>query len=675
MLNEKVVQEQMNFDQVDTQAVTAVRMLSMDMISRARSGHPGLPLGAAPMAYVLFSRHLRVDPSFPKWFNRDRFVLSAGHGSAMLYSLLHLSGFAVSRDDLMHFRQLGSKTPGHPEFGVTPGVDATTGPLGQGIGMAVGMAMAESHLAAEYNREDYPVVDHYTYALCGDGDLMEGVAAEAASLAGQLNLNKLIVLYDSNDVSLDGPLTNACHDDVAQRFISYGWNYSRVADGDDLEAIDAAITAAKRNQDGPTLIEVKTQIGAGSPHAGTNKVHGAPLSQADLAATRNFYGWDNDPFTVPEAVHDRFLSSIKARGWANHQEWSSMISRYSALEPQLAARFAQGVSQTLPKHLVDQLPVYYKKDRLASRVSGQETLQQLSALCPNLWGGSADLFSSNKTAIAADDRFSAANRQGRNLWFGVREFAEAAAMNGIALHGGTRVFGSTFFVFSDYMKGAIRLAALQKLPVIYVFTHDSLAVGEDGPTHEPVEQLAALRAIPGLTVFRPADGNETVAAWAAALEATDHPTAIVLTRQGLPTLPKPAARVHSGVKRGGYVVSEAQGTAEGILLASGSEVQLALAAQAQLLAAGHDVRVVSLPSFERFNAQSQDYREKVLPRRLRRRVAVEMASGLGWCQYTGLDGAVISQDQFGASGAGEQVITMAGFTPERVVQTYLDLNA
>jgi len=674
MLNEKAVQTQMSFDEVDTQAVTAVRMLSMDMISRARSGHPGLPLGAAPMAYVLFSRHLRVDPSFPQWFNRDRFVLSAGHGSAMLYSLLHLSGFAVSRDDLMHFRQLGSKTPGHPEFGVTPGVDATTGPLGQGVGMAVGMAMAEAHLAADYNRPDYDVVDHYTYALCGDGDLMEGVAAEAASLAGQLNLNKLIMLYDSNDVSLDGPLSNACRDDVAQRFTSYGWNYLRVADGNDLDAIDAAITVAKGNQNGPTLIEVKTQIGAGSPNAGTNKVHGAPLNAEDLATTRANYQWDYDPFTVPSEVHDRFMSSIKARGWANHQEWSSMISRYSAAEPALAAQFAQGVSQTLPKDLDQQLPTYYKKDQLASRASGQEILQRLSAACPNLWGGSADLFSSNKTAITDDDRFSATNRSGRNIWFGVREFAEAAAMNGIALHGGTRVFGSTFFVFSDYMKGAIRLAALQKLPVIYVFTHDSLAVGEDGPTHEPVEQLAALRAIPGLTVYRPADGNETVAAWTAALQATDHPTAIVLTRQGLPTLPKPAARVHSGVKRGGYVVTDAVGTAEGILLASGSEVQVALAAQNLLRDQGHDVRVVSLPSFERFNAQSADYQEKILPRSLRRRVAIEMASGLGWCQYTGLDGAVISQDHFGASGNGEQVIAMAGFTPERVVQAYLNLK-
>ncbi|GEO66172.1 transketolase [Levilactobacillus spicheri] len=674
MLNEKVVQEQLNFDETDTQAVTAVRMLSMDMISRARSGHPGLPLGAAPMAYVLFSRHLRVDPSFPKWFNRDRFVLSAGHGSAMLYSLLHLSGFALSRDDLMNFRQLGSKTPGHPEYGVTPGVDATTGPLGQGIGMAVGMAMAEAHLAADYNRPNYAVVDHYTYALCGDGDLMEGVAAESASLAGQLNLNKLIVLYDSNDVSLDGPLSNACHDDVAQRFTSYGWNYLRVADGNDLGAIDAAITVAKGNQNGPTLIEVKTQIGAGSPNAGTNKVHGAPLSAEDLAQTRANYGWDNDPFTVPAEVHNRFMTTIKARGWASHQAWSGLVSHYSAAEPQLAAQFAQGVSQTLPKHLVDQLPTYYKKDQLASRASGSEILQKLSAVCPNLWGGSADLFSSNKTAIAQDDRFSAANRQGRNLWFGVREFAEAAAMNGIALHGGTRVFGSTFFVFSDYMKGAIRLAALQKLPVIYVFTHDSLAVGEDGPTHEPVEQLAALRAIPGLTVYRPADGNETVAAWLAAMAATDHPTAIVLTRQGLPTLPKPAARVHSGVKRGGYVVADAQGTPDGILLASGSEVQVALRAQSLLRDQGHDVRVVSLPSFERFNAQSREYREKVLPRHLRRRVAIEMASGLGWCQYTGLDGAVISQDRFGASGNGEQVIAMAGFTPERVVQTYLNLD-
>lgn len=672
MLNEQSAP--IKFDEVDNQAVTAVRMLSMDMISRAHSGHPGLPLGAAPMAYVLFSRHLRVDPSFPQWFNRDRFVLSAGHGSAMLYSLLHLSGFAITREDLMSFRQLGSKTPGHPEYGVTPGVDATTGPLGQGIGMAVGMAIAESHLRGVYNRPDYDVVDHYTYALCGDGDLLEGVAAESASLAGQLQLNRLIVLYDSNDISLDGPLTNASHDNVGERFQSYGWNYARVADGNDLEAIDAAIRSAKQNTGGPTLIEVKTQIGAGSPKAGTNKVHGAPLNDEDLAATRDFYHWNEDPFTVPDAVTERFMSTIKARGWANHQSWSSLIARYSKAEPELAKQFAQGVSQTLPTGYTDNVPTYYKKDALATRASGSQVLQELSKSCPNLWGGSADLFSSNKTAIAGADRFSPTNRQGRNLWFGVREFAEAAAMNGIALHGGTRVYGSTFFVFSDYMKPAMRLAALQQLPVIYVLTHDSLAVGEDGPTHEPVEQLAALRSIPNLTVFRPADGNETAAAWEAALETTDHPVALVLTRQALPTLPLPAAKVHTGVTRGGYVVRDAKDDAEGILMASGSEVQLALRAQERLAELGHDVRVVSIPSFETFNDQSKDYQEAVLPMKLRRRVAVEMASGSSWYQFVGLDGVALTQNDFGASGKGEEVIAMAGFTTDKVVQAYLQLK-
>lgn len=516
------------------------------------------------------------------------------------------------------------------------------------------------------------MVDHYTYALCGDGDLMEGVAAEAASLAGQLQLDKLIVLYDSNDISLDGPLSNACRDNVGQRFESYGWNYLRVADGEDLDAIDQAIRTAKRSQSGPTLIEVKTCIGAGSPNAGTNKVHGAPLSEEDLATTRQNYGWDCDPFTVPANVHERFMTTIKARGWASHQEWSNSVARYSDEYPELATQFAQGVSQTLPDQLEETLPMYYKKDKLASRASGHEVLQRLSAAVPNLWGGSADLFSSNKTAVANDDRFSAENPRGKNLWFGVREFAEAAALNGIALHGGTKVYGSTFFVFSDYMKPAIRLAALQHLPVTYIFTHDSLAVGEDGPTHEPVEQLAALRAIPGLTVFRPADGNETAAAWLSALSATDHPTAIVLSRQGLATLPKPMA-VKAGTKRGGYVVADAHDQAEGVLLASGSEVNLALTAQAKLSELGHDVRVVSMPSFERFNAQSAEYRERVLPQQLRRRVAIEMASGLGWCQYTGLDGVMVTQEQFGASGPGDAVTAMAGFTPERIVQAYLAL--
>ncbi|GAB6093363.1 transketolase [Furfurilactobacillus curtus] len=661
------------FDSIDQLAVNSVRTLSLDAIDRAQSGHPGLPMGAAPMAYTLWSRHLTVNPKDSHWFNRDRFVLSAGHGSAMLYSLLHLSGYKVSMTDLKHFRQLGSKTPGHPEYGWTDGVEATTGPLGQGLGMAVGMAMAEEHLAATYNRPGFNVVDHYTYTLVGDGDLMEGISHEAASLAGRLKLGKLIVLYDSNDVSLDGPLSNAFNENIHQRFESYGWDYHRVGDGNDLNAIDHAIKQAQAAEDRPSIIEVKTTIGYGSPQAGTNKVHGAPLSETALAATKETYDWPYAPFYVPGEVYERFYRSIRRRGHKAEAQWNHMMESYAMQYPELAAYFADDVRQIKSVDLSDLTDDYELGDAEATRLTSAKVLQTLGKREHSLWGGSADLFASNKTDLKDNGRFDVDNAVNRNLWFGVREFAEGCAMNGIALHGGTRVYGSTFMVFSDYMRGAIRLAALQKLPVTYVFTHDSIAVGEDGPTHEPIEQLAALRAMPGLSVIRPADANETIAAWQQAMGTHDRPTALILSRQTLPVLA--GAKLHpEGVSRGAYVISPQKGgTPDGILIATGSEVQLAIIAQQRLVDRGEDVSVVSMPSMDLFDAQPESYRETVLPHDVRNRVAIEMGRTTDWGKYVGLDGKVIGIDSFGLSGKGSEVVKRFHFTTDTIVDTYASL--
>jgi len=660
------------FDETDQLSVNALRALSIDMIERAGSGHPGLPLDAAPMAYVLYSRHLRVDPQAPDWVNRDRFVLSAGHGSALLYSMLHLSGFPTRMADLKQFRQLHSMTPGHPEHGLVAGVDATTGPLGQGLGMAVGMAMAETHLAAQYNTPEQKVIDHFTYVICGDGDLMEGISHEAASLAGNLKLNKLIVLYDSNDVSLDGATDRTFSDDAQQRFAGYGWDCQKVSDGNNLAAIDAAITAAKLT-DAPSMIEIKTTIGYGAPKQGTHLVHGAPLGQTDLAATKQSLGWQAAPFTVPAAVKQRFAERVQERGQAAHRQWQALLTTYQQAQPKLAAQLHHALAQELPVDWQSDLPKYQIGDSEAGRITSQKMIQALAAKVPSLWGGAADLASSNKTDIAASGSFSATARQERNLNFGVREFAEAAAMNGIALHGGSHVFGGTFFVFSDYMRGAIRLAALQKLPVTYIFTHDSLAVGEDGPTHEPVEQLMSLRAMPGISVIRPADPNEAVAAWRLAMTTNDRPSVLVLTRQDLAVL-KGSLNHPDGVSRGGYVISPQQRKqAEGILLASGSEVALAIAAQQRLRKFGHDVAVVSMPCFDRFMQQPAAYREKVLPRNIRRRVSIELGATLGWERFIGLDGLSLGIDTFGASGPAAEVLAEYGFTSDAVVAAYQKL--
>lgn len=669
MRNAGTSEVQVNFTKKDELAVNALRMLSVDMIEKAKSGHPGLCLDAAPMAYVLWNYHMKTDPKRPNWINRDRFVLSAGHGSALLYSLLHMSGYTVSLNDLKGFRQTGSLTPGHPEYGHTPGVDATTGPLGQGIGMAVGMALAEKHLAAKYNTADYDLIDHRTYSLVGDGDLMEGISQEAINIAGKEKLNKLIVLYDSNDITLDGPLSNGSVETQSYRFRGAGWNYLFVADGEDLAAINDAINRAKQATQ-PTLIEIKTQIGHGSPEAGTNKVHGAALGAENVRKTKDFYHWSQTPFSVSEDAYAQFKQGIEERGERAHHVWTRIYTDYQRNEPKLAADFTPEVG---PKLNVSQVKLADETigKATATRVTSSEILQQIAWYNPNFWGGAADLSSSNKTQLKDEGRFNPDAPANDNVWFGVREFGEAAALNGMTLHGGSRVFGSTFFTFSDYMKAGIRLSALQGLPVTYIFTHDSIAVGEDGPTHEPVEQLAGLRAIPNLNVIRPADAHETLGAWQVIARTTDRPSVLVLSRQGLPLL---AETRPEDVARGGYVVSPAKTeAADGILLASGSEVSLALQAQTELREKQYDVSVVSMPSFELFEQQSKAYRDSVLPPQVDKRISIEMDSTFGWGKYTGLNGANLGIDTFGLSGKGPEVVEHFNFNVATVVKTYEEL--
>lgn len=661
------------YDKLDQSAVDALRVLSVDQINAANSGHPGLPLGSAPMAYTLWSRFMNQNPADSKWANRDRFVLSAGHGSALLYSLLHLSGYDLSIDDLKQFRQWGSKTPGHPEVGHTHGVEATTGPLGQGVATAVGMAMAEAHLAARFNKPDHKIVDHYTFALCGDGDLMEGVSAEACSLAGHLKLGKLILLYDSNDICLDGPTSMTFTEHVGLRFKSYGWQVLYVADGNDLGAIDSAIAAAKENTEAPTLIEIKTVIGYGSPLAGSNKVHGNPLGAEGAKALRENLGWKYGEFEIPEDVYGRFRETVAERGAKAEAEWKELFESYREAYPEDAAAFEAQLAGKLPEGWQEKLPTYSVGDAAAaSRKTSEAAIQKLAAEIPNFWGGSADLSSSNNTMIKGEGAFEPDSYENRNIWYGVREFAMATIMNGIALHGGTKTYGGTFFVFSDYLKGAVRVAALSKLPVTYVFTHDSIAVGEDGPTHEPIEQLAGWRAMPNLDVIRPADGNEVSQAWRLAVESEDHPTMLVLSRQNLPVIEGTAERAREGVERGGYVLAEAKGTPHGLLLATGSEVSLAVEAKKLLEKDGIDVSVVSLPSFHRFDSQDAEYRESVLPNGVRNRMSVEMAATLGWGKYVGLDGVSIGLDRFGASCPGGKLTVELGFSAEKIAQAYKD---
>ncbi len=648
-------------------AVNTIRTLSIDAINAANSGHPGLPMGAAPMAYALWANHLNHNPNHPKWFNRDRFVLSAGHGSSLLYSLLHLAGYDVSIDDLKNFRKLNSKTPGHPEFGHTPGVEATTGPLGQGIANAVGMAMAEAHLAAKFNKDGHSIIDHNTYALVGDGDLMEGVAYEAMSMAGHMKLGKLIVLYDSNEISLDGELGIAFSEDIEKRAESVHWQYVRVEDGNDVDAITKAIQSAKENTDQPTLIEIRTIIGYGSPKvAGTNKAHGNPLGVEEATATKQVYGWGyEEDFFVPEEVKAHF-NELKQKGIEKENDWNEQFNSYRESNPALADELEKAITGDVLIEAKDILSFDIEKT-ISTRVASGEAINHYVKSIPSIFGGSADLSHSTMTDIKGEAVYAVESYAGRNIYFGVREHAMGAAANGLALHGGVKPFVSTFFVFNDYLRPSIRLAALQNLPVTYVFTHDSIAVGEDGPTHEPIEQLAALRAIPGLTVIRPSDANETASAWAYALQQTDGPVVLVLSRQNLPVFNETKANIEN-LSKGAYVLTQTNENPDVILIATGSEVSLAASAKAKLEEEQVSVRIVAMPSWELFDRQSNEYKESVLPSSITKRVSLEMGVSLGWERYVGQEGKVLSIETFGASGTGTEVMNLFGFTTENVVQ-------
>ena len=653
-------------------SVNAIRFLGIDAINKANSGHPGVVMGAAPMAYNLFTKNLRINPAQPNWINRDRFILSAGHGSMLLYALLHLSGFEdVSMDEVKNFRQWGSKTPGHPEFGHTAGVDATTGPLGQGIATATGFAQAERFLAAKYNREGYNIFDHYTYVICGDGDLMEGVSSEAASYAGLQKLDKLIVLYDSNDINLDGETKDSFTENVRARYNAYGWHTVLVEDGTDLEAIQAAIEEAKASGK-PSLIEIKTIIGYGSPNKqGTNGVHGAPLGADETAATRQALGWDYEPFEIPAEVYADFKENVADRGAEAYQTWKKIVADYKETYPELASEVEAIIDGRDPIDLKpEDFPVLENGFSQATRNSSQDALNIVAEKMPNFLGGSADLAHSNMTYIKTDGLQDDANRLNRNIQFGVREFAMGTVLNGMALHGGLRVYGGTFFVFSDYLKAAVRLSALQGLPVTYVLTHDSIAVGEDGPTHEPIEHLAGLRAIPNLNVFRPADARETQAAWYLAAKSKTTPTALVLSRQNLTV---EEGTDFNKVAKGAYVVYENAADFDTILIATGSEVNLAVSAAKELASQGGKVRVVSMPSTDVFDVQDAAYKEEILPNAVRRRVAVEMGASQNWYKYIGLDGYVLGIDSFGASAPAPKVLAEYGFTVENLVNIVKNL--
>jgi transketolase len=661
-------------DQLDELAIDTIRTLAIDGVQKANSGHPGAPMGMAPMTYALWTRHLRHAPTNPAWPNRDRFVLSAGHASMLLYSMLHLTGYGVTLEDLESFRQWDSITPGHPEYGLTPGVEATTGPLGQGLANAVGMAIAERRLAAEFNREGHDLIDHRTYVICSDGDLQEGVASEACSLAGHLRLGKLIALYDDNQIQLDGPTAWAFTEDVLGRFAAYGWHVQRVADGNDLAAIDAAITAAERD-DRPSIIAVRTVIGYGSPNkAGTQKAHGAPLGEDEVRLTKEMYGWDPDAsFLVPDEAREIFGRAVD-NGRDLVAEWDGRLAAYEAAFPAQAAELKRRIAGRLPDGWDDGLPTWDEGSEVATRNVSQDAIQVLAAALPELFGGSADLSESNLTDVKANghDHFEAGH-PGRNLRFGVREHGMGGIANGIAYHGGFLPYVATFLTFSDYMRGSVRLAALSGLHVTYVWTHDSVGLGEDGPTHQPIEHYAALRAIPNLWFVRPGDANEAAAAWALAVErpaiagASGGPVALALTRQKLPTLAGTKEHAREGVRRGGYVLREASGgEPQLILIGTGSELQLCAAAAEALEADGIPTRVVSLPCWERFDAQDQAYRDRVLPPAVRKRVSVEAGVSLGWERWVGDEGAIIGIDHFGASAPAGTIFKEFGFTTDRV---------
>lgn len=676
---------------IDEICINTIRTLSIDAVENANSGHPGMPMGAAPMAYVLWTRHLRYDPADPEWSNRDRFVLSAGHGSAMLYSLLFLTGYALTVDDLKHFRKWGSKTPGHPERGVTPGVDVTTGPLGQGFGNAVGMAMTERWLAATFNRPGHEIVDHRTYVIASDGDLMEGVASEAASLAGDLHLGRLIVLYDANQITLSATTNVTFLEDVGARFAAYGWQVQEV-DGMDIAAVDAALTKARADERRPSLIVARTHIGFGSPNkVDTFQAHGEPLGKNEVKLTKRAYGWPEDAqFLVPEQAQQEF-AKVRVRGTQLRADWQRMMDGYRAAHRDVARDFDRAMSGDLAPQWDSKLPTFTPADGdMATRDAGQKAIAVLAESVPNMIGGSADLDPSTRTMMKEKGDFQSGavpeeghtpptqgaaggtwGYAGRNLHFGIREHAMTAILTGMAHHGGVVPYGATFLTFSDYMRPSIRLAALSGAHAIYVWTHDSIALGEDGPTHQPVEQIASLRAMPNIVVIRPADANETIEAWRAAMKHTGGPVGLVLTRQKLPVLDRSTLAPASGTARGAYVLVDANANEvpELILIATGSEVSLALAAHHQLVGDGVRSRVVSMPSWELFEAQPKAYRDSVLPPAVSARVSVEAASPFGWERYVGPTGAIIGLNHFGSSAPGPVVMEHFGFTVEHVVAT------
>lgn len=643
-----------------SRAITAIRMLAADSVQKANSGHPGMPIGSAPMAYAIW-KQMKHNPKDPAWQARDRFVLSAGHASMLEYALLHLFGYPLGIEDLKAFRQWGSKTPGHPEYGHTVGVEATSGPLGQGIAMAVGMAMAESHLAAIFNREGYPVVDNYTYVLMGDGCMMEGVQAEAAALAGVMQLNKLIVLYDSNRITIEGSTDIALTEDVQKRYEAYGWDVQQVADGEDVAAIEAAIAKAKTTST-PSLIIVHTNIAHGTPKEGKASAHGEPLGAENIAAMREFYHWEAAPFEIPQDVRDHFAAMLP--GFEKQEaDYNAMFQAYQAAYPELYAKWQAYHSKELPEALLQDDSLFAADKPTATRASSGTVLNKLNQYLPNLFGGSADLAPSNKTELKGEAFYAPGDRTGKNIHFGIREFAMAAACNGIALYGGLRPYCATFMVFADYLKPALRLSALMKLPVIYVLTHDSIGVGEDGPTHQPIEHLAALRATPDTLVFRPADTKETAACYIAALRH-GLPAVMALTRQNLPQY----AETSRDVERGAYILRDtAAGLPDVILMASGSEVQCIMEAADALEKEDISVRVVSVPCMDLFEQQDVEYQESVLPRAVTARVAVEAASSFGWHKYTGLDGKVIAIDHFGASAPAGTLFQEFGINTQAVI--------
>lgn len=658
---------------LDALCINTIRTLSMDAIQKANSGHPGAPMGLAPAAYVLWTRYLKHNPKNPAWPDRDRFVLSGGHASMLLYSLLHLTGYGLTIDDIKDFRQLDSKTPGHPEYGHTNGVEVTTGPLGQGIANAVGFAMAERHLASIYNQAEHEIVDHYTYVICGDGDMMEGIASEAASLAGHLALSKLVCLYDDNQISIEGGTDISFTEDVAARFDAYGWNTIKVADGNDPELIDAAITKAKAQSEKPSLILMRTNIAYGSPNKqDTSDAHGAPLGEEEIRLTKKNLGWPEDAqFLVPEEVAAKFAECIET-GAKEEEHWQLKFDAYRKAFPELTNDWVDGISGFLKFGWENDLPVFKPEDKaIATRAASGKVLNAIAKNLPSLIGGSADLAPSNKTYLDCSHEFQKDSYDGRNIRFGVREHSMGAIMAGMFLHGGVRPYGGTFLVFADYMRPAIRVASLMKLPLIYVFTHDSVAVGEDGPTHQPIEHLASLRTIPGLNVIRPGDASETADAWRIALKLTDRPTAIILSRQGLPVSDR--SNASGSVQSGAYILKDCDGKPDVILIGSGSELHLTVNAAEILAEKGVKARVVSMPSWELFEMNQDNYKDWVLLPDVKKRVAVEAGITMGWEKYVGPEGIIIGVDEYGASGPGGKVLEKFGFSTENVVEKTLAL--